>query len=65
MATEKPITAEEAQAASKLLFDSEEHNNYWDEITFDDFTVLDGRFTIAELEAVILLKRYHIQQQGS
>lgn len=64
MATEKLITVEEKEAAEKLLYGSDEMGNYWDELTFDDLTVVDGKFTIAELEAIILLKRYHIQQQG-
>lgn len=65
MATEKLITDEEKDAAENLLYSSDERGNYWDETTFDDLTVVDGRFTIAELEAIILLRRYHIQQQGS
>lgn len=65
MATEKLITAEEVATAEKLLLDSDNFGNYWDEKTFDAETVVDGTFTIAELEAIILLKRYHIQQQGS
>jgi putative intracellular protease/amidase len=65
MATEKLITAEEAAVAEKLLLDSDNFGNYWDEKTFDNEVVVDGTFTIAELEAIILLKRYHIQQQGS
>lgn len=61
-----PITEEEKAAALALLEGNTYYGNYWDENWGGGNLVLvDGQFTICELEAIILLKRYQLQQQGS
>lgn len=64
--TDKLITEEEKAVALALLEGNTCHGNYWDENWGGGNLVLvDGHFTISELEAIILLKRYQLQQQGS
>lgn len=64
--TDKLITKEEKIAADNLLEGNTHYGNYWDETWGGgDLVLVDGKFTISELEAIILLKRYQLQQQGS
>lgn len=64
--SDKLITKEEADAAEELLESNANPSNYWDENWGGgDLVLVDGKFTISELEAIIVLKRYQLQQQGS
>jgi len=64
MTTEQRITEEEKAAAIALLEGNTEYDNRWDIDWRPHLVDVDGVFTLGELEAIILLKRYHIQQQG-
>ena len=58
----KLITKEEADAADAYL---DEHNNHaWIIMDCGNEVQLDGAFTIGDLEHIILLKRYQLQQHG-
>jgi len=57
------ITEEQAAAARNSL--GGHTPEFWYDINWTEQRVyLDGVFTLEDLEAIILLKRYHIQQQG-
>ncbi|QXO09966.1 hypothetical protein pEaSNUABM37_00005 [Erwinia phage pEa_SNUABM_37] len=60
--SDKLITEEEKRAAEDLILNDPEYTNYFDEDWDSTHILLDGKFTIEQLEAAILLKRY--TQQG-